>query len=128
SAHLHLDWDKTRVAVKLTTDDIEQVGAQLDAAAKGATPLDARTAYQAASFYYENNKDMTQAAKWVDQALKENPNAYFMHYRRAQIQAKLGNKKEATTSAQKTIEILKADKNPDEAAIKNAQQIIDETK
>src|SRR4029077_2829573 len=98
------------------------------AAVKGTTPLDPRVAYQAASFYYDNNKDMTQAAKWVDQAIEKNPNAYFMHFKRAQIQAKLGNKKEATASAQKTIEILKADKQPDESAIKNAQEIIDSSK
>lgn len=128
SATLNLIWDKTRVPVKLTTDDVDQVSKQLETAAKGTTPLDPRTAYQAASFYYDNNKDMTQAAKWIDQAIEKNPNAYFMHYRKAQIQAKLGNKKEATASAQKTIEILKADKEPDESAIKNAQQIIDASK
>jgi len=128
SATLHLDWDKTRVPVKLTTDDIEQVSTQLQTAASGTTPLDPRTAFQAASFYYDNNKDMNQALKWVDQALEKNPDAYFMHMRRAQIQAKLGNKKEATASAQKTIDILKADKEPNDSAIKTAQQIIDSAK
>ncbi|MBA2414223.1 MAG: DUF2911 domain-containing protein [Burkholderiaceae bacterium] len=125
SAILHLDWDTTRVAVRLTTDDIEQVSKQLDATAKGTTPLDPRFAYQAANFYYDNNKDMIQAAKWIDQAIEKNPDAYFMHYRRAQIQERLGNKKEAAAAAQRTIEILKAGKNPDESAIRNAQQIID---
>jgi len=125
SATLDLNWDKTRVSVPLTTDDVEQVSRQLEAAAKGTTPLDPGVAYQAASFYYENDKDMDQAAKWIDQALAKNPDAYFMHFKRAQIQAKLGNKKEATGAAQKTIEILRADKEPDESAIRNAQQIID---
>src|SRR4029453_8680559 len=128
SAMLNFLWDKTRVPVKLTTDDVEQVSKQLDAAASGTTPLDPRTAYPAAAFYYDNNKDMKQAAKWIDQALEKNPDAYFMHYKKAQIQAKLGNKKEATASAQKTIDILKKDKAPDESAIKNAQQIIDSSK
>lgn len=128
SATLNFMWDKTRASVKLTTDDIDQVSAQLDAAAKGTTPLDARTAYQAASFYLDNNKDMNQAARWIDQALEKNPDAYFMHMRRAQIQQKLGNKKEAAASAQKTIDILKKDKEPDEAGIKAAQQIIDSSK
>ena len=128
SATLHLDWDKTRVPVKLATDDIEQVSKQLETAASGTTPLEPRTAFQAASFYYDNNKDMTQAAKWMDQALEKNPNAYFMHMRRAQIQAKLGNKKEAAASAQKAIDILKADTDPDEATIKSAQDIIDSSK
>src|SRR5690349_9634273 len=128
SATLNFLWDKTRVPVKLTTDDVEQVSKQLDAVANAKTPLDPRTAYQAAAFYYDNNKDMNQAAKWIDQAVEKNPNAYFMHYKKAQIQAKLGNKKEATVSAQKTIDILKKDKSPDESAIKNAQQIIDSSK
>ena len=125
SATMNLMWDKTRVPVKLTTDDIDQVAAQLDTAAKGTTPLDPRTAYQAASFYVDNNKDMNQAAKWIDQALEKNPDAYFMHMRRAQIQQKLGNKKEAAASAQKTIDILKKDSDPDEGSIKAAQQIVD---
>ena len=125
SATLHLDWDKTRVPVKLTTDDIEQVSKQLEAAAGGSTALDARTAYQAAAFYYDNNKDAAQALKWIDQALEKNPKAYFMHMRRAQIQERLGNKKEAAASAQKAIDILKADDDPDEGTIKTAQAIID---
>ncbi len=128
SATLNFLWDKTRVPVKLTTDDVEQVSKQLDAAVSAGTPLDPRTAYQAAAFYYDNNKDMNQAAKWIDQALEKNPDAYFMHYKKAQIQAKLGNKKEATVSAQKAIDILKKDKSPDESAIRNAQQIIDSSK
>jgi tetratricopeptide (TPR) repeat protein len=128
SATLDLLWDKTRVPVKLTTDDVEQVSKQLDAAVSAGTPLDPRTAYQAAAFYYDNNKDMNQAAKWIDQALEKNPDAYFMHYKKAQIQAKIGNKKEANASAQKAIDILKKDKTPDESAIKNAQQIIDSSK
>jgi len=128
SATLNFLWDNTRVPVKLTTADVEEVSKQLDAVVSGGTPLDPRTAYQAAAFYYDNNKDMTQAAKWIDQALEKNPDAYFMHYKKAQIQSKLGNKKEASASAQKAIDILKKDKAPDESAIKNAQQIVDSSK
>jgi len=128
SATLNFLWDKTRVPVKLTTDDVEQVSKELDTVASSGTPLDPRTAYQAAAFYYDNNKDINQAAMWIDQALEKNPDAYFMHYKKAQIQAKLGNNKEAIASAQKAIDILKKDKAPDESAIKNAQQIIDSSK
>ncbi len=128
SATLHLDWDTTRVAMKLTTNDIEEISKQLEAAANGSTQLDPRSMFQAASFYYDNGKDLNQALKWIDQAIAKNPDAYFMHMRRAQIEAKLGNKAEAIASAQKTIDILKAQKDPDEAAIRNAQQIIDAAK
>ena len=128
STTLNFLWDKTRVPVKLTTGDVEEVSKQLDAVVSSGTPLDPRTAYQAAAFYYDNNKDMNQAAKWIDQALEKNPDAYFMHYKKAQIQEKLGNKKEAVASAQKAIDILKKSKAPDESAISNAQQIIDSSK
>src|SRR5215831_15943962 len=83
SATLNFFWGQTRVPVKLTTNDVEQVGKQLDSVVSSGTPLDPRTAYQAAAFYYDNNKDMNQAAKWIDQALENNPNAYFMHYKKA---------------------------------------------
>ena len=125
SATLNFLWDKTRVPVKLTTGDVEEVTRELDAAVSAGTPLDPRTAYQAAAFYYDNNKDINQAAKWIDQALQKNPDAYFMYYKKAQIQARLGNKTEAIASAQKAIDILKKSKAPDESAIRNAQQIID---
>jgi tetratricopeptide (TPR) repeat protein len=128
SATLNLVWDKTRVPVKLTTADVEEVSKQLEAVVNSGTSLDPRTAYQAAAFYYDNNKDLNQAAKWIDQALEKNPNAYFMHYKKAQIEAKLGNKKEAIASAQKAIDILNKDKAPDQSAIRNAQQVIDSSK
>ena len=49
--------------------------------------------YQAASFYYEHDKDLAQAAKWVDQAIeKQQPARYFLYYKKAQIEAKLGHK------------------------------------
>jgi hypothetical protein len=128
SATLNFLWDKTRVPVKLATQDVEQVSKQLDDVVGAGTALDPRTAYQAAAFYYDNNKDMNQAAKWIDQALEKNPNAYFMFYKKAQIQAKLGNRKEAAAAAEKAIDILKKDKAPDESAIRNAQQIIDSSK
>ncbi|MGI8436782.1 MAG: DUF2911 domain-containing protein [Chthoniobacterales bacterium] len=128
AATLHLDWDKTRIPVKLTTDDFEKLSKQLDAAAKGSTPLDNRTAYQAAVFYLDNNKDLEQALKWINQAVAKSPDAYNMHMRRAQIELKMGNKKEATASAQKALEILKAAKVQDQTQIHTAEQIIEHAK
>lgn len=128
SANLNFVWDRTRAAVQLTTDDIDQVSNQLEAAVKANTTLEPRVAYQAAGFYYDNNKDMNQALKWVDQAIAANQDAYFMHFRRAQIQEKLGNKKEAAASAQRAVDLLKKEPNADAGAIKSAQQIIDKAK
>lgn len=125
AATLFFEWDQTRVPVQLRTDDVEQISKQLEDAAAGTTSLDPQVAYQAASFYYDNNKDMKQAAKWIDQALENNPNAYFMWARNAQILARLGKKQEAISAAEKSTEILKVAPVPDEAAIRSNAQLIE---
>jgi tetratricopeptide (TPR) repeat protein len=125
SATLYLEWDKTRVPVKLTTSDVEKVMQGIDAAVKSGKEQDANFYYSAGSFYFDQNKDLPQALKWVDQAVAKNPNAYFMQYKKAQILAKLGQKKEAIAAAEKSIELLKASPNPDEAAIATSKALID---
>ena len=125
SATLYLEWDKTRVPVKLTTNDVEKVSKGIDAAVKSGKPQEAGFYYSAASFYLDQNKDLPQALKWVDQAIEKNPKAYFMHHKKAQILAKMGNKKEAIAAAEKSIEILQAEPNPDESAIGTSRALID---
>jgi tetratricopeptide (TPR) repeat protein len=124
SATFYLEWDKTRVPVKLTTNDVEKVMQGIDRTVKGGQPQEANFYYNAASFYFDQNKDLPQALKWVDQAIEKNPKAYFMQYKKAQILAKMGNKKEAIAAAEKSIEILKASPNPDESAIANSRTLI----
>jgi tetratricopeptide (TPR) repeat protein len=125
SATLYLEWDKTRVPVSLTTNDIEKVSKGIDAAVKSGKPQEPGFYYSAASFYFDQNKDLPQALKWVDQAIEKNPKAYFMHYKKAQILAKMGNKKEALAAATKSIELLQAGPNPDEGAIGTSRALIE---
>jgi tetratricopeptide (TPR) repeat protein len=124
SATFYLEWDKTRVPVKITTNDVDKVMKGIDAKMKSGQPEEAAFYYNAGSFYFDQNKDLPQALKWVDQAIEKNPNAYFMQYKKAQILAKMGNKKEAIAAAEKSIELLKASPNPDESAIANSQALI----
>jgi tetratricopeptide (TPR) repeat protein len=125
SATFYLEWDKTRVPVKLTTGDVEKVMQGIEKTVKSGQSQDANFFYNAASFYFDQNKDLPQALKWVDQAIEKNPKAYFMQYKKAQILAKLGDKKEATAAAEKSIALLKESPNPDESAIANSRALID---
>jgi hypothetical protein len=125
SAVLYVEWDKTRVPVKLTTNDVEKVTQGIEATIKSGKPQDAGFYYSAASFYLDQNKDLPQALKWVDQAIEKNPKAYFMQYKKAQILAKMGNKKDAIAAAEKSIELLRASPNPDESAIGTSRALID---
>ena len=125
-ATIALKWDKTRVPVQLTTNTIDKVNAQIEAALKNPASLDARFYYQAASFYYDHEKALETAAKWIDTAIeKQKEPRYFMYYKKAQIEAKLGHNDQAKAAAEKSIELLKAGENPDESAIRNSQLIID---
>jgi tetratricopeptide (TPR) repeat protein len=125
AATLYLEWDKTRVPVKLTTNDLEKVSKGIDATIKSGKPQEAGFYYSAASFYLDQNKDLPQALKWVDQAIEKNPKAYFMQNKKAQILAKLGNKKEAIVAAEKAIELLQGEPKPDEAAIGTTRALIE---
>lgn len=125
AATFYLEWDNTRVPVKLVTNDVEKVNQGIDATVKSGKPQEPGFYYSAASFYLDQNKDLPQALKWVDQAIEKNPKAYFMHYKKGQILAKMGNKKEAIAAAEKSIEILQAEPNPDESAIGTSRALID---
>ncbi|MEO6871298.1 MAG: DUF2911 domain-containing protein [Chthoniobacterales bacterium] len=125
-ATISLEWDKTRVPVELTTDTMAQVSKNIATAMEKPESVKPTFYYQAAGFYYDHDKDLEQAAKWVDQAIaKQDPPRYFMYYKKAQIEAKLGHKAEAKAAAEKSIELIKAGENPDASAIRNSQLLID---
>ena len=128
-ATINLDWDKTRVPVQITTNTSEKVNAQITEALKTPAELKPTFYYQAASFYYEHDKDLDQAEKWVDKAIElQKEPRYFMYYKKAQIEAKLGHNDKAKAAAEKSIELLKAGPNPDDTAIRNSQLLIDSLK
>jgi hypothetical protein len=81
------------------------------------------TYFQAASYYYDNNKDLKQALEWVNLATAKNP-MFFQVHLKAKIQAKLGDCKGAIETANKSIELSKAAKN-DEYVKMNEKLIAD---
>src|SRR3954452_5214996 len=124
-AMMFLAWDHTVVPVTVFTKDIAKVSQQIDAAIKSGKDLDATFYNNAAGFYLDQNKDLKQAAEWIDQAIAQKPDTYFMYSRKAQIQAKLGNKKEAIAAAEKSNQILESRPERDESAIRNNRVLIE---
>jgi hypothetical protein len=66
---LQLMWDKTMVAVPITTEIDQKIMAQID----NAMNKDQRPYFQAAMYYLDNNKDLKQALAWFDKAIEQNP-------------------------------------------------------
>jgi len=118
SSNIELTWENTRAAFNVTADIDASIMASIDKALN----KDNKPYYQAASYYYENNKDMKLALEWVNKAVEQNPKAYWVVLLKAKIELKLKDKAAAKASAEKVIEMAKADK--DDAYIKNGENLL----
>ena len=109
STDLRIAWDKTAVAIPITTEIDKKVMAQIDDLMK----KDSRPYFSAAMYYLENGKDLKQAILWFDKAIEQNPNGFFIYYQKANALVKLGRKDEAKAVSQKSMQIAKEQKNDD---------------
>jgi tetratricopeptide (TPR) repeat protein len=87
---------------------------------------DTKPYYTAARYYYDNNKDLKQALEWATKATEMNPSAYWVFMLKGNIQFKMGDKKGAAETAQKVIELAKAD--GDDAYLKMGEKLLKESK
>ncbi len=105
TAQLAISWDKTRASVKIDTDLVAVMAPKIKAAMEGTG--EKKPYFQAAMFYYENGLDLKQALAWMDEAVKAQPDAVWIVYRKGLVQAKAGDKKGALASAQQALELAK---------------------
>ena len=109
SCDLNLRWGNTKVTVPITTNIKDRLRTQLEAALQG----DKKPFQQAASFYYEFEKNYPKALENINKAIAENPKAYYMYLTKARIEKDMGNKAAAKVSAQKTVDLAREGKNDD---------------
>ena len=110
SATLNLLWENTRVAVPLAFDVVGPVSAQIEAYM--ASDAAKKPYLNAAMFYLDHHLDLTKALAWADAAIAAQPDGYYIIYRKAKIQAAMGDKAGAIATANKSMEMAKADKSP----------------
>jgi hypothetical protein len=116
SIELHVMWDKTDVALPITTDIEARVMAQINELMKKEDKKD-HPYFGAAMYYMETGKDLNQALDWFNKAAEQNPKAFWVLHQKANCLAKLGKKQEAIESANKSIELAKEAKNDDYVAL-----------
>lgn len=107
AADLVISWEHTRVALPITADPDRIVMAQIQTAMKEAKP----PYITAAQYYYNTGKDLTPAIGWFDEFIKANPTEYYGYYWKAKLLQKQGRNKEAIAAANKSLELVKVDKN-----------------
>ncbi|MDR0801133.1 DUF2911 domain-containing protein [Fluviicola sp.] len=114
-ATLVISWENTMVPLKLTTDIDARVMKSIDESVRSEKP----EYFKAATYYFENGKDLKQALTWVNKATDENPKAFYMFLLKAKIEYALKDKVAGKASAEKTIALAKEAKNEDYVALAN---------
>jgi len=122
TASIELRWEKTQVAIKVTADFDAKVMKNIET----AVAEDKRPYFQAASYYYDNDKDLGKALEWVNKAIEQNPKAFWMVHLKAKIQAKQKDFKGAIASAEQSLALAKEAKNDD--YVKMNEKLIEDAK
>jgi tetratricopeptide (TPR) repeat protein len=103
SANIELMWEKAKVVLPVKANNEERLNAAIDKAInKPAIPY-----FQAANYYYETNQDLNKAMEYVNKALGQNPNAFYMYALKARIAQKQGDKATAIAAATQSMELAK---------------------
>lgn len=102
TASLSLVWERTKISLKLEVDFVEKLLSQVETAM--ASDDEKKPYVQAALFFLNHSKDLKKADEWIDAAIAER-SVYPFFFIKAQILAKLGDKKEALNAAKKAGEM-----------------------
>ena len=122
-AQVFMRWDKTEVSFKFSIDLDSKVMKYIDDQMATSSEKE-KPYYNAAGYYFDNNKDLNKALEFVNKAIESNKEAFYMYHTKAKIQNKMGDKKGALESASTSNEKAKAAKNDD--FVRNNEKLIKE--
>jgi hypothetical protein len=122
SADIEIKWATTEVSFNVSTDIDSKIMKQIDEVMNA----DKRPYYQAASYYYENDKDLKKALEWVNKAIEARPEAFWIYHLKAKIQSKLKDYNGAIATAEISKE--KAKKAEYDEYVKMNDKLIEEIK
>lgn len=114
-ANIELAWEKTSVKFKVIGEVDTKVMAEIEEKMTG-TDISGTTYYQAARYYFENNKDKKKALEWINKAVEKDPKYYIVHVQ-AKIQAANGDYKKAIESAKRSMQLAKEAENTEYVAM-----------
>lgn len=108
-AELVIRWDDTQVAVPVFVDSDAAIFAEIDAKVVNATgEVTAQDYFSAAMFYHAKKRELVTAARWMDAALEQQPEAFWMVLGRAQLAFDMGDLERAKSAATRTRELAAA--------------------
>jgi hypothetical protein len=107
-----IKWENTKVSFKLDTEVDEFVMNQIQQLVIDKKSDNPGLLYQAAFYYFSTGRDLSTALDWINTSVNSDPKYWTMHLK-AKIELGLGMKKEAISTANKSIELAREAKNPD---------------
>jgi len=117
SGHIELAWEKTAVRFKIESDVDDLVMEQIKKQTAGVSPS---VYFAAARYYYDTNRDLAQALKWIDQAFAAQEPTFWMLRQKALIQAGLKDYKGAIATAEQSNVKAKEAKNDEYVKMNDA--------
>ena len=109
TANIEMLWEQTRIAFNVVADIDSKIMKNIESSIE----KDSRPYYQAATYYYENNKDLSKALAWINKAVEQNPKAFWVLHTKAKIQAKQKDFAGAIAAAEQSMALAKEAKNDD---------------
>ena len=119
---LELKWENVSFSFHISTDVDSKVMANID----DVMNKDKRPYFEAAMYYYENNKDMAKALEWIRTAEKSESNSPFYKLWEARIQLKMGDKAAALATAQEGVKLAHAQNDKEYEQLN--QGVVDQAK
>lgn len=111
-ATVQLAWDKSQIGFRIETEVDPIVMKQIREMLIDQDSDNPGLYFQAANYYFTNDKDLDTALEWINKSVDADPKYYIVHLK-AKIQAALGMKAEAIATAEKSMELAKEANNPD---------------
>lgn len=121
NANIDLTWENTKVSFAVTMNYDEKLSQQIEK----TMGKDTRPYHSAASYYFDNKKDLNKATEWINKAVEINPAAYWSWLLKAKIHKANGDIKGALLAANSGLEKAKAES--DNLYIGYLQTFINET-
>ncbi|MGN6640380.1 MAG: DUF2911 domain-containing protein [Mucilaginibacter sp.] len=119
---LELRWENISFSFHISTDVDSKIMTNIDDVMNN----DKKPYFQAAMYYYENNKDLHKALEWISTADQEHPNSPFYKVWKARIQLKMGDKAGALQTAQEGVKL--AQQQNDKEYERLNQAVVDQAK
>jgi hypothetical protein len=113
SLEVDIIWADVAVTFNVKADIDSKIMSSIDATMQG----EKKPYFEAAYYYFENGKDLKKALVWATEAVKAQPEAYWVEHLKAKIHLKLGDKKGAIAAAESSMKKAETQKNPDYVAL-----------